>query len=101
MGKTYTVTGPAAVSHAEIVAELGDAIGRTVRFESIPPEVFLAALTGAGMPKWQAEGLVEDYGHYDRGEAGAVSPDVAQVTGTRPRSVRDFAHDYSAAFQSA
>ena len=101
MGKTYTVTGPAAVSHAEIVTELGDAVGRAARFESIPPEAFLAALTGTGVPEWQAEGLVEDYGHYDRGEASAVSPDVAQVTGTSPRSVRDFAHDYSDAFQSA
>jgi uncharacterized protein YbjT (DUF2867 family) len=101
VGKTYTVTGPAGVSHAEIASELGDAIGRTVSFESIPAEAFLAALTGAGMPKWQAEGLVEDYAHYDRGEASAVSPDVAQVTGASPRSLRDFAHDYSAAFQSA
>jgi uncharacterized protein YbjT (DUF2867 family) len=101
VGKTYTVTGPAAVTHAEIAAGLGDAVGRTVRFESIPPEAFLAALTGAGMPEWQAEGLVEDYAHYDRGEAIAVSPDVAQVTGTSPHSLRDFARDYSGAFQSA
>src|SRR6516162_2417220 len=101
VGKTYTVTGPAAVSHAEIATALGNAVGRTVGFESIPPEAFLATLTGFGMPEWQAEGLVEDYGHYDRGEASAVSPDVAQVTGTSPRSVHDFAHDYSAAFQSA
>jgi uncharacterized protein YbjT (DUF2867 family) len=101
VGKTYTVTGPAAVTHAEIATELGDAVGRTVRFESVPPEAFLAMLTGFGMPEWQAEGLVEDYGHYDRGEASDVSPDVARVTGTRPRSVRDFAHDYSDAFQSA
>src|SRR6516165_4480075 len=100
VGKTYTVTGPAAASHAEIATELGDAIGRTVRFESIPPEAFLAALTGAGMPEWQAEGLVEDYEHYDRGEASAVSPDVAQVAGTDPRGLRDFAHDYSEAFRS-
>jgi len=101
VGKTYTVTGPAAVTHAEIATELGDAVGRTVRFESIPPEAFLATLTEVGMPAWQAEGLVEDYEHYDRGEASAVSPDVAQVTGTSPRSLRDFAHDYSDAFQSA
>jgi uncharacterized protein YbjT (DUF2867 family) len=101
LGKTYTVTGPAAVTHAEIATELGDAVGRTVGFESIPREAFLAALTGAGMPEWQAEGLLEDYAHYERGEASAVSPDVAQVTGTSPRSLRDFAHDYSDAFQSA
>jgi uncharacterized protein YbjT (DUF2867 family) len=98
VGKTYTVTGPAAVTHAEVATELGDAVGRPVRFESIPPEAFLAALTGAGMPEWQAEGLVEDYAHYDRGEASAVSPDVAQVTGTSPRSLQQFAHDYAQVF---
>jgi uncharacterized protein YbjT (DUF2867 family) len=96
--KTYTVTGPAAVTHVEIATELGNAIGRPVRFESIPPEAFLAALTGAGMPEWQAEGLVEDYAHYDRGEASAVSSDVAQVTGTGPRSLDAFARDYADAF---
>jgi uncharacterized protein YbjT (DUF2867 family) len=95
VGKTYTVTGPAAVTHAEIATEFGNAIGRPVRFESIPPEAFVAALTGAGMPEWQAEGLAEDYGHYDRGEAGDVSPDVAQVTGSSARSLPDFAHDYA------
>ena len=58
-------------------------------------------VTGAGMPQWQAEGLAEDYGHYDRGEAGAVSPDVQRVTGANARSVEDFADDYADAFQSA
>jgi uncharacterized protein YbjT (DUF2867 family) len=101
VGKTYTVTGPAAVTHTEIATEIGDAVGRTVRFESIPPEAFLATLTEVGMPEWQAEGLVEDYDSYDRGEASAVSPDVAQVTRTSPRSVHDFARDYADAFQSA
>jgi uncharacterized protein YbjT (DUF2867 family) len=100
IGKTYTVTGPAAVAHVEIATELGNAIGRPVRFETIPPEAFLAALTGAGMPEWQAEGLVEDYAHYDRGEASAVSFDVAQVTGTSAHSLHAFAHDYADAFRT-
>jgi uncharacterized protein YbjT (DUF2867 family) len=101
LGKTYTVTGPAAVTHTEIATELGNAIGRPVRFENIPPEALLAALTASGMPEWQAEGLVEDYAHYDRGEASAVSSDVAQVTGTSSRSLHDFAHDYADAFRAA
>jgi len=98
VGKTYTITGPAAVTHAEIATEFGNTIGRPVRFERIPPEAFLAALTGAGVPEWRAEGTVEDYAHYDRGEASVVSPDVAQVTGTSARSLHDFAVDYSEAF---
>ena len=98
--KTYTITGPAAVTHAEIATELGNAIGRPVRFESVPPGAFLAALIAAGMPEWQAEGLVEDYAHYDRGEASAVSPDVAHVTGSSARRLHDFAHDYARAFEA-
>jgi len=100
-GKTYTVTGPAAVSHADIGTALGDVVGRPVRFERVPPKEFVAMLTGVGMPQWQADGLAEDYAHYDRGEAGTVSPDVQQVTGSNARSVHDFAKDYADAFQSA
>ena len=101
VGKTYTVTGPAAVSHADIATALGDAIGRPVRLERMPPKEFVAMLTGVGMPQWQADGLAEDYAHYDRGEAGTVSPDVQQVTGSNARSVHDFAKDYADAFRSA
>jgi uncharacterized protein YbjT (DUF2867 family) len=101
VGKTYTVTGPAAVSHVDIATALGNASGRPVCFESIPPKEFITMLTGAGMPQWQAEGLAEDYAHYDRGEAGTVSPDVQYVTGTNARSVKDFANDYADAFQTA
>jgi uncharacterized protein YbjT (DUF2867 family) len=100
-GKTYTVTGPEALSHPDIATTLGNAIGKSVRFESMPSQDFIAMLTGFGMPQWQAEGLAEDYAHYDRGEAGFVSPDVQQVTGTEARSLRDFANDYAAAFQGA
>src|SRR5262245_38090064 len=98
-GKTYTVTGPQAVSHADIATTLGDAIGQAVHFESIAPADFVAFLTAMGMPSWQAEGLAEDYTHYDRGEAAAVSPDVEQVTGTPPRTIAAFATDYASAFQ--
>jgi uncharacterized protein YbjT (DUF2867 family) len=101
VGKTYTVTGPAAVSHADIATALGNAIGRQVRFKRVPAKEFFAMVTGAGLPQWQAEGLVEDYAHYDRGEAATVSPDVQQVTGTDARSVDDFAQTYADAFQSA
>jgi len=100
VGKTYTVTGPEALSHSDIATAIGNAIGQPVRFESVPPNDMIAMLTSFGMPQWQAEGLVEDYAHYDRGEAAFVSSDVQQVTGASARSVNDFANDYAVAFQS-
>jgi uncharacterized protein YbjT (DUF2867 family) len=96
VGRRYDVTGPAAVTHAEIAAAFGRAIGRDVVFTSVGSGDFVAALTSQGMPLWQAEGLAEDYAHYDRGEAADVSGDVERVTGRAPRSLDDFAADYAA-----
>ena len=98
VGQTYTLTGPAAVSHPELTAIIANAIDRTVAFERVSAEDFVAALTGMGMPSWQAEGLAEDYAHYDRGEAAFISPDVQRVTGTRAHSVSDFISEYRNAF---
>ena len=101
VGKTYTVTGPAAVSHAEIATAIGRRHRPAGALREDPCKEFVAMVTGAGMPQWQAEGLVEDYAHYDRGEAGTVSSDVQKVTGKNARSVDDFANDYADALQSA
>jgi uncharacterized protein YbjT (DUF2867 family) len=98
IGKTYTITGPAAVTHAEIAHAIAEAIGRQVTFVDVPPEVFSDALIRFGVPPWQVDGLVEDYAHYARGEASEVHPTVREITGTEPRDVMTFARDYAGAF---
>ena len=45
-----------------------------------------------------ADGLIEDYAHYGRGEAATVSNAVQNVTGHRARSFAAFARDYKQAF---
>ena len=96
-GATYTLTGPAAVTHAEMAAALSAALGREITFTDVPPEAFAESLHGV-LPPWQVEGLLEDYAHYRRGEAAAVSPAVMEVTGRAPRDVAQFARDYAPAF---
>jgi hypothetical protein len=64
----------------------------------VPSEAFAGALSAAGVPPWQVDGLTEDYAHYARGEAQAISPHVHEVTGADPRNVRTFARDYARAF---
>ena len=97
-GKTYDLTGPEALSHAELAAKLSDALGRTVTFVDVPPEAMREALSRTPMPAWQADGLIEDYAHYHRGEAAVVASGVKDATGTAPRSFAAFAHDFTAAF---
>jgi uncharacterized protein YbjT (DUF2867 family) len=96
-GATYTLTGPEAITHSQIAAALTAALGRPVRFIDVPPEAFADSIR-ALLPPWQVDGLLEDYAHYRRGEAAAVSPVIAEITGTAPRSIEQFARDYTAAF---
>jgi len=44
---TYTLTGPAAITHTQIATALTAAIGRDVTFTDVPPQVSAAGLFGA------------------------------------------------------
>lgn len=96
-GRTYTLTGPHAVTHDEIAVALAAAIGRDVTFHDTSADRFAAALTGI-LPPWQLDGLVEDYAHYARGEAAEVHTSVTDLTGRPARDLTDFARDHAGAF---
>ena len=100
-GKTYTITGPAAVTHIEMAGAISEAIGRPIAFIDVSSDAFAGGLKSAGVPTWQVDGLVEDYAHYARGEAETISPHVRVVTGADPRDVGEFARDYARAFLAA
>ena len=100
-GRTYTLTGPDAPSHAEMAAALSGATGRPIRFATISADEMRAALAAAGMAAWQADGLVGEYPHYCRGEAAEIAPGVEEATGRPPRGFADFARDYAGAFTPA
>jgi len=97
-GKTYDITGPEALTHAEMAAQLSEALHRPVAFIDVPEREFREALRGFHMPDWQADGLIEDYAHYRRGEAANISSAVQEVTGESPRPFTAFARDYKSAF---
>jgi len=67
-GKTYDITSPAALTHAEMASVLSDVLGWHVTFVDIPEAPMREALLKFGPPAWQADGLIEDYAHYRRGE---------------------------------
>jgi uncharacterized protein YbjT (DUF2867 family) len=98
VGQTYTLTGPAALTHSEMAEALAAALGRPIGFSDAPPELFAQSLTGI-LPPWQVEGTIEDYAHYRRGEAAEVSDAVPLVTGHPARDFQSFAHDHVAAFR--
>ncbi len=90
-GKTYDVTGPEPVSHAEACQMLGKRLGRPVRYVPVDDETARSAMLGAGLPGWLTDALVELYQDYRRsgidGYAAAVHGTVADLTGSAPRSL--------------
>ena len=100
MGRTYDLTGPEALTHRDMAERLSDALERRVEFVNVSPDVMRGVLIDVGLPVWQAERLIEDYAHYRRGEASAVTSGVRDGVGTAPRTFADFARDYAPAFSA-
>ena len=98
-GKTYTLTGPVALTHAEMAATLAAAIGRPVAFVDASEDDMRQAMAAVKMPEWQIDGLIEDYAHYHRGEAAVIATGVRDATGSEPRAFDGFARDYAGAFK--
>ncbi|MCE6992011.1 SDR family oxidoreductase [Dyadobacter sp. CY323] len=97
--KTYNLTGPEALSHYEMADKLSLATGKNILFVDVPSDALRETLIHAGFPEWQADGLVEDYAHYKRGEAAEIAKGVFESTGAEPRSFDAFATDYATLFR--
>jgi uncharacterized protein YbjT (DUF2867 family) len=98
-GRTYDISGPQALTHFEMASLLSKVLGRPITYVDVPEAAMRDILLGLGMPAWQAEGLIEDYAHYRRGEASTLSSTVRDLTGHQPRSFEGFARDYGEMFR--
>ena len=99
-GKAYTLTGPAALSNAEIAQILSDDLGREIRYVDLPPAQFKQALLGAGLKEWDADALIDLQRLYGEGGASAVTQDVEFLLGRKPTSFEQFSRDHRQAFQA-
>jgi uncharacterized protein YbjT (DUF2867 family) len=99
-GKTYNITGPEALTHREMAELLSQKLDRPIIFVDVPEQDFRNGLRSMGMPDWQADGLIEDFAHYRRGEASGISSIVQEATGKAPHTFAQFAHDYREHFMA-
>lgn len=98
-GKVYTLTGGEALTIDQIAAQIAEATGRTIRFVDVPEEAARSAMLGMQMPAWMVNAMMELNGINKAGYAAAITPTVQEITGSAPRSFRDFARENAAAWQ--
>jgi uncharacterized protein YbjT (DUF2867 family) len=100
-GRTYLITGPEAITWAQIATELASATGRDVEFVDVPDEGAKQGMTASGVPEFAAEQLIKVFTMLRRGVAEQVTDDVEALTGARPRSFTEFAREHAHLFAPA
>jgi NAD(P)H dehydrogenase (quinone) len=98
-GRTYDMTGPEALTMAEIAAELSRAAGRPVSYQNETLEEAYASRASYGAPDWEVAGWVTTYAAIANGDLDKVSDDVAAVAGHPPMRLAEFLRDNPASYK--
>jgi uncharacterized protein YbjT (DUF2867 family) len=96
-GEEYVMTGSEALSQAEQIAAIGDAIGRPLRMQEISPDEAREELF-PGAPRAIVNMLLGAWSGAI-GQPAFVTSTVEQVTGKPALTFRDWASEHAADFR--
>ena len=100
-GKAYVLTGPEALSYADLAATYSRVLGRPVRWEEVTFEQARDSMREAGMPEDLAVGFPEVMqGYRQGGVTRRVSPAVEELTGRPPRAFEEFLREHGDAYSA-
>jgi uncharacterized protein YbjT (DUF2867 family) len=94
-GKTYTLTGPQALSFYQVASVLSRQTGRPLRHVRVPPDKVRVALQGRGVAAWYADDMAKLHSMLAVGYEEVVTDDIHRVTGRPPRTLAQFAGDHA------
>ena len=101
VGKTYTITGPEALSFQEVAKKLAAATGKRVTYQDVSLDTMRQELVATGIPPWLVEVRMEFAAALRDGSAAAVTDTVQAVTGQPPLTFDAFAREHAALFRGA
>ncbi|QQQ78316.1 SDR family oxidoreductase [Saccharothrix sp. 6-C] len=88
-GRTYELTGPAALTLGEVADVLSAATGRTITYHPETVEEAYRSRAGYGAPDWQLDAWVSTYTAIAAGELAEVTDAVPALTGHPATSLAD------------
>lgn len=97
--RIYDLTGPEALSYDAMADAISEAIGKRVAFAHVPPDYARKQMIADGVPTWLADDMTVLAASFREGYGATVTTTVFDVTGQRPRTFRQFAHDYARVFR--
>jgi len=96
--RIYDLTGPEALSYDAMADAISEAIGKRVVYVHVPPDYAKKQMLAEGVPRWLAEDMIVLFASFREGYGAGVTHTVAEVTKQKPRTFRQFAHDYARVF---
>jgi uncharacterized protein YbjT (DUF2867 family) len=98
-GKTYTLTGPAALSNIVVAEILSKVTGRAITYVDVGDDEARKRMKHEGSPEWMIEAMMELHDLSRSGMASEVYPDIATVTGKPATGFEQFARDHAPMFK--
>lgn len=87
VNQTYDITGPEALTLAEVADTISRVRGRSVSFHDETIEEAYASRAHYGAPDWQVDAWVSTYTAIASGALAHVSNDVRVITGSEPMTL--------------
>jgi len=100
VGRRLELTGPQFLTHEEMVAIIGDVIGRPLRYEEIPPEAVKQGMVQRGFPEPFVEALMARYAR-GVGQPAPVTGEVEKILGRPARTYAQWVADHADSFRAA
>ena len=94
------LTGPEALSYADIARRFSAVFGLRVDYADLPAARIRDLLLESGRTPWQADGDVERFDWIRQGGAATVTGTVREFTGADPRPVDEWLADSRETFTS-
>lgn len=98
-GQSLALTGPEALSFAEMTGIVGSAIGRGLEFQSISDDQERSQQIARGIPEALVEARLGIFRAIRAGRLASVTPGVAAILGREPISFARWAEQNAAAFR--
>ncbi|GAA2078005.1 NAD(P)H-binding protein [Actinomadura alba] len=96
VGRAYELTGPRLLTFAEAAAEIGEAIGREIRYIPVSAEQYESALVEYDVPAEYAKLLTELFTQVLDGRNAHLGDGVQEALGREPRDFADYVRSTAA-----
>jgi len=99
LGESLPITGPRALSYAEMTEQIAAAIGKPLRFEAVSEEYERQKMTTGGAPAAIIDAHISIYRSIREGRMARVTDNVENVLHRKPLSFAQWVQENAAAFR--